>query len=69
MDYSRNDTMLTIREACKLLNVHAHTLRRWNDQGILKAQRVGPRGDRRFSRIDIVALLRDTLDLKKTIVT
>ena len=66
-NYHRDNTMLTIREASKLLNVHAHTLRRWNDQGFLKARRIGPRGDRRFNRTDIVALLRDTLETEKTV--
>ncbi len=51
------NTMLTIREASQLLNVHAHTLRRWNDQGLIAAHRIGPRGDRRFHRQEIAALL------------
>ena len=52
-------TMLTIREASRLLNVHSNTLRRWAEQGIVKAYRVGPRGDRRFRREDISALLME----------
>jgi excisionase family DNA binding protein len=49
--------MLTIREASRLLNVHANTLRRWSEQGIVKSYRIGPRGDRRFKQEDIAALL------------
>ena len=49
--------MLTIREASRLLNVHANTLRRWSEHGIVKAYRIGPRGDRRFRQEDIAALL------------
>ena len=45
--------MLTMREVASMLNVHHNTVRRWCDRGILKAQRVGPRGDRRFQREDI----------------
>ena len=49
--------MLTVREVSQLLNVHSNTLRRWSDQGILKAYRIGPRGDRRFRAEDIAILL------------
>ena len=49
--------MLRTGEACRILCIHANTLRRWNEQGIVKAYRVGPRGDRRFRRDDIAALL------------
>jgi excisionase family DNA binding protein len=55
-DDSRKD-LLTIREASRLLNVHSNTLRGWTEQGVIKAQRVGPRRDRRFKRRDVEALL------------
>ena len=45
--------LLTARQVAQLLNVHVNTVRRWSDRGILKAYRIGPRGDRRFSRVDI----------------
>ncbi len=51
--------MLTIREASRLLNVHSNTLRRWAEQGLVKAYRIGPRGDRRFRREDIASLLME----------
>jgi excisionase family DNA binding protein len=50
-------SMLTVREVIQLLHVHSNTLRRWSDQGILKAYRIGPRGDRRFKPEDIAVLL------------
>ncbi len=53
--------MLTTREVAQLLNLHVNTVRRWSDQGILRAYRVGPRGDRRFKREDI-----DNFLLKKS---
>ena len=45
--------LLTARQVARLLNVHVNTVRRWNDRGILKAYRIGPRGNRRFSKVDI----------------
>ena len=51
--------MLTVREVSQLLHVHSNTLRRWSDQGIIKAYRIGPRGDRRFRAEDIAVLFRD----------
>ncbi|OGN99573.1 MAG: hypothetical protein A2Y59_00840 [Chloroflexi bacterium RBG_13_52_14] len=51
------NNMLTVREVSQLLHVHTNTLRRWGDQGILKAYRIGPRGDRRFKPEDIAVLL------------
>ena len=49
--------MLRIGEASRLLNVHKNTLIRWGDQGVVKAYRIGPRGDRRFEQEDIENLL------------
>jgi excisionase family DNA binding protein len=49
--------MLRTGEVCRILCIHSNTLRRWSKQGIVKAYRVGPRGDRRFRREDISALL------------
>ena len=51
--------MLTVREVARLLNVHINTVRRWNEKGMLKAYRMGPRGDRRFSREDIASFLAE----------
>ncbi|MEE8374104.1 MAG: excisionase family DNA-binding protein [Dehalococcoidia bacterium] len=50
-------SLLTVREAGRLLNVADYTLRRWDAQGTLKAYRIGPRGDRRFRQEDVAALL------------
>lgn len=66
IDNSMN-TMLTVREVSQLLHVHSNTLRRWSDQGVLRAYRIGPRGDRRFKPEDIaVLLLEQTRDFQTT---
>ena len=51
------DPMLTVNDVARLLNVHINTVRRWSNQGILKAYRVGSRGDRRFRQEDITSFL------------
>jgi excisionase family DNA binding protein len=50
-------TMLTMREACMLLNVHGNTLRRWSDRGLVRAYRLGLSQHRRFRTEDIAALV------------
>jgi len=52
-----SSNLLRTGEACRILCIHANTLRRWSEQGIVKVYRLGPRGDRRFRREDIAALL------------
>jgi excisionase family DNA binding protein len=49
--------LLTLSEASKLLHVHENTLRRWSSRGIVRAYRIGSRGDRRFRKSDIIFLL------------
>ena len=49
--------MMTTSDVAHLLNVHINTVRRWSNQGRLKAYRIGSRGDRRFQREDIVSFL------------
>ncbi|RLC66574.1 MAG: DNA-binding protein [Chloroflexi bacterium] len=56
-----SEPMLTMREACRLLNVHSNTLRRWGHQGMVRMYRVGPRGHRRFRREDVVDLLTEQM--------
>ncbi len=49
---------LTVGEVARMLNVHIQTIRRWSNQGIVRAYRIGPRGDRRFRKEDVINLLR-----------
>jgi excisionase family DNA binding protein len=45
--------MLTASELASMLNVHSRTVKRWSDDGILHAYRIGRRGDRRFLMEDV----------------
>lgn len=55
--HNRKKVMLTTGDVAHLLNTHVNTVRRWSDQRLLKAYRIGPRGDRRFKREDIDSFL------------
>ena len=57
MKNNLTNSMLTVREVSQILHVHSNTLRRWSDLGLIKAYRIGPRGDRRFRQEDITLLL------------
>ncbi|MEF3691714.1 MAG: helix-turn-helix domain-containing protein [Candidatus Moraniibacteriota bacterium] len=49
--------ILTLQEACEILNCHPNTLRNWDNEGTLKAIRFGKRGDRRYRKEDILAII------------
>jgi len=49
--------VLTLKQACEVLNCHPNTLRNWDNKGILKAIRFGKRGDRRYHKSDIEKLI------------
>jgi excisionase family DNA binding protein len=61
---NRAETMMTASELANLLNVHINTVRRWSNRGILKVYRIGPRGDRRFSKEDIDSFLAENPEVK-----
>lgn len=50
--------LYTLKEACELLKVHPQTMRQWDRKGVLKAIRVGIRGDRRYRKEDIAKLMK-----------
>ncbi len=50
--------VLTLKQACEILNCHPNTLRNWDNQGILKAIRFGSRRDRRYKKADILKLIK-----------
>lgn len=49
--------LLSLKQACELLNCHPNTLRIWDRKGELVAIRFGSRGDRRYKREDILSLI------------
>lgn len=52
--------IITLAEACKVLNCHPNTLRKWDNKGFLKAIRFGTRRDRRYRKNDVLRLLKKT---------
>ena len=48
-----NDGLLKTEEVAFLLHVHANTVRRWSNFGVLKSYCVNSRGDRRYKREDV----------------
>jgi len=59
MENERMDSMLTLREVAELLHIHPNTLRRWSNNGRIRAYRITPRGDRRFKREEIAHFLAE----------
>ena len=51
---SEKSALMTPKEAAEALYIHINTLRRWANEGIIRQYRIGPRGDRRFIRQDII---------------
>jgi excisionase family DNA binding protein len=49
--------LLSATDAAKLLGVHPNTIRRWTNDGLIHAYRVGKRLDRRFRRTDLEKFL------------
>ena len=52
-------TMMTTSEVARIFDVHPNTIRRWSEQGIIKAHRVGTRGDRQFRRDEVAVVYLD----------
>ena len=55
-----NGRMLTVTQVALHLNVHANSIRRWADMGLLPAYRIGLRGDRRFHAEDVEVFLESS---------
>jgi excisionase family DNA binding protein len=54
---SKLPDILTLKQACEVLNCHPNTLRQWDNKGVLKAMRFGARRDRRYRKQDIISFL------------
>jgi hypothetical protein len=48
-----SDSLLNTKEAARFLRVSEASIRRWSDAGVLPVQRVGRRGERRFTPADM----------------
>lgn len=59
MEEKQLPDILTLKQACGLLNCHPNTLRNWEKEGIVECIRFGKRGDRRFRKQDILQLLKN----------
>lgn len=59
--------LLTVREVARLLHVHPNTLRRWSNNGRLKAYRITDRGDRRFKREEVARFLAELSEAKDSV--
>ncbi len=58
--------LLTVGEACKMLNVCPNTMRVWSDKGLIPSYRIGQRRDRRFLAQDILDFLEGVSEVKKS---
>lgn len=55
------NTLLQVRQSARALGVHENTLRRWEEQGYIRAVRL-PSGVRRFRSEDVDALHKRIYD-------
>lgn len=53
-----NEDLLTTSEAAQLLKVASNTIRKWSERGLISSYRIGPRGDRRFDRTEVIEYLK-----------
>ena len=58
MNKDKLPEILTMKQVCKMLNIHPNTLRNWDNKGVLKAIRFGNRRDRRYKKSDIFKILK-----------
>ena len=52
-------THLSTGEVAAIFKVHPNTIRRWSEEGKLIADKIGPRGDRKFRREDVAVYYLD----------
>src|SRR3989344_2794673 len=54
---NQGEEVITLKEACEILRCHPNTLRKWDNEGYLKAIRFGSRGDRRYRKEDVLKMV------------
>ncbi len=52
-------TLLSTSEVAAIFKVHPNTVRRWTEEGKLKAERVGSRKDRKYRREEVAVFYLD----------
>jgi excisionase family DNA binding protein len=50
--------LLNVQKAASFLDISANTIRRWAQLGKLKGVKIGSRGDWRFTKIDLLQMIR-----------
>ncbi len=50
--------LLNVQKAASFLDVSANTIRRWAQLGRLKGVKIGSRGDWRFTKDDLLQMIR-----------
>jgi len=51
-------TQFTVRGAADFLGVNIKTVRRWAQQNKMRGVKIGPRGDWRFSKADLLQMVK-----------
>lgn len=59
MDKKTEKKLLSIGQVSKIFGIHKDTLRNWEDKGMIKPLRVGPRQDRKYRPEDIEKIAGD----------
>ena len=60
-----SERMLTVSEAARELGVNVKTLRKWADEGIVRAAQLPGRGDRRFTPAELQRVRREVMGLEE----
>lgn len=61
MQTDKMPEILTLSQACEILNCHPNTLRNWEKSGLVECIRFGSRKDRRFKKEEILKLLNKSM--------
>ena len=67
MEENKLDNLLSISEACQLLNCHPNSLRLWEKKGLIKSIRFGIRRDRKYSKEMLLGLMNNEKNLEDTV--
>lgn len=54
------EELLTLKETAQILKVHPNTLRLWDNNGVLKAVRIGVKKIRKYRKKDIEKFINNS---------